>query len=317
MADKDDDARRFFDPKVIARISRLDLRAQKVVEGFIAGMHRSPVLRALRRVRPASRLRAAATTSATSTGRSGPRPTGSTSSSSRPRPTCGHRWSCDVSESMHYGAEKHRRAGTLNKYEYACTAAACLALSGRPAAGLGRHDRVRRGRARRCCRREEARSCTWTPSCKRSMPRKPRQKTDPTRSCGAWPRATHGRGMIIIVLRPARAIASPSSRAWKCSGPARHDMMVFHIMDDDELTFPFAGTTRFEGMEELPDLLCDPKSLREGYIEALEEYLIEVRRGCSRMGIDYSLVQTERLPRRGAVEVPAPADGHAVGRQPR
>ena len=44
MADNkdDDEARRFFAPKVIARIARLDLRAQKIVEGFIAGMHRSP-----------------------------------------------------------------------------------------------------------------------------------------------------------------------------------------------------------------------------------------------------------------------------------
>ena len=53
----------------------------------------------------------------------------------------------------------------------------------------------------------------------------------------------------------------------------RHDVLVFHVLDDDELNFPFAGTTKFEGMEELPDLLCDPQALRDGYLEALEEYL--------------------------------------------
>ena len=42
MAVKEDEARRFLDPKTIGRISRLDLRARHVVEGFIAGMHRSP-----------------------------------------------------------------------------------------------------------------------------------------------------------------------------------------------------------------------------------------------------------------------------------
>src|SRR5262249_46374785 len=72
----------------------------------------------------------------------------------------------------------------------------------------------------------------------------------------------------------------------------RHDILVFHVMDDDELTFPFAGTTKFEGMEQLPDLLCDPRALRDGYIEALEEYLVEVRRGCARKGIDYQLIKT-------------------------
>ena len=89
----------------------------------------------------------------------------------------------------------------------------------------------------------------------------------------------------------------------------RHDVLVFHVLDDDELTFPFAGTTRFEGMEELPDLLCDPRALRDGYLEALEEYLVEVRRGCTRIGHRLHAGPHQRLPRRGAVEVPVRADG--------
>jgi len=72
----------------------------------------------------------------------------------------------------------------------------------------------------------------------------------------------------------------------------RHDILLFHILDEDELTFPFSGTTRFEGMEEQPHLLCDPRALRDGYLEALEEYLVEVRRGCTRMGVDYQMVHT-------------------------
>ena len=72
----------------------------------------------------------------------------------------------------------------------------------------------------------------------------------------------------------------------------RHDVMVFHVMDDDELLFPFAGMTKFEGLEELPDLLCDPRALRDGYLEALEEYLVEVRRGCTRIGVEYNLIRT-------------------------
>ncbi len=42
LAVKQEDPRRFLHPETIARISRLDLRARKVVEGFISGMHRSP-----------------------------------------------------------------------------------------------------------------------------------------------------------------------------------------------------------------------------------------------------------------------------------
>ena len=52
----------------------------------------------------------------------------------------------------------------------------------------------------------------------------------------------------------------------------------------DELEFPFTGVTRFEGMEQLPDLLCDPESLRDGYLKELESYLQDVRQGCARLG---------------------------------
>ena len=36
------EGRRFLDPAVVARLAHLDVRARLVVEGFIAGMHRSP-----------------------------------------------------------------------------------------------------------------------------------------------------------------------------------------------------------------------------------------------------------------------------------
>ena len=68
--------------------------------------------------------------------------------------------------------------------------------------------------------------------------------------------------------------------------------VIVHIMSSRELPQNIAGTTRFEGMEELPQLVCDPRALRDGYLEALQEYLTEVRRGCIRQGVDYSLVRT-------------------------
>jgi hypothetical protein len=46
-------------------------------------------------------------------------------------------------------------------------------------------------------------------------------------------------------------------------------------------------------MEALPDLVCNPRALRDGYLQALEEYLTEVRRGCAKRGVEYALVHTE------------------------
>jgi hypothetical protein len=71
-----------------------------------------------------------------------------------------------------------------------------------------------------------------------------------------------------------------------------HDVLVFHVMDDDELEFPFAGPTRFEGLESLDHLNCNPRALREGYLEALNEYLENTRRACARNTIDYALIRT-------------------------
>jgi uncharacterized protein (DUF58 family) len=289
VADSTDDARRFFAPKVIARIAKLDLRAQKVVEGFITGMHKSPFfghsvefaqhrdyvrgddIRHLdwkvwsktdrfyiKQFEAETNLRATMVV--------------------------------DVSESMHYGVDKHRRAGTLNKYEYACTAAACLALLAvrqQDSVGMIAFDEdVRAMLPSRGGSQLHLDAIVQTLNASR-----PRAKTDPRKIFKRVAETAHGRGMI-VVFSDLLCDREPLLKGLEMLRARKHDVMVFHIMDDDELGFPFAGTTKFEGMEELPDLLCDPKSLRDGYMEALEEYLIEVRRGCSRMGVDYSLVKT-------------------------
>ena len=71
------------------------------------------------------------------------------------------------------------------------------------------------------------------------------------RSCAASPRAIAGRGMIVLIS-DLLADREPLFQGLEMLRHRRHDMLVFHVLDDDELTFPFAGTTRFEGMEELP-----------------------------------------------------------------
>ena len=71
-----------------------------------------------------------------------------------------------------------------------------------------------------------------------------------------------------------------------------HDVLLFHVMDDDELDFPFSGPTRFEGLELPERLTCNPRALRDGYLDALHGFLDEVRRGCARNNVDYALLRT-------------------------
>ena len=70
--------------------------------------------------------------------------------------------------------------------------------------------------------------------------------------------------------------------------------MVFHVLDDDELDFPFNGPTRFEGLEMPEHLTCNPRALREGYLEALHGFLDEVRRICTTQFVDYALIRTSQ-----------------------
>ncbi len=88
-----------------------------------------------------------------------------------------------------------------------------------------------------------------------------------------------------------------------------HDVLVFHVMDDDELDFPFTGPTRFEGLESPDYLNCNPRALREGYLEAVSAFLDDARRQCARNTIDYCLDPHQPTAGRGPGHVPEQPTG--------
>ena len=72
-----------------------------------------------------------------------------------------------------------------------------------------------------------------------------------------------------------------------------HDLIVFHVLDHTEITFPFEGNTHFMGLEDHPDVITDPRALQEAYVGIFREYLDDVERICSTMGVDYYMTHTE------------------------
>ena len=282
MPSRDDDPRRFLHPESLARISSLELRARQVVEGYISGKHRSPFFGHSvefvqhREYVPGDDIRHLDWKAWSKTDRFYIK---------QYEEETNLRASVvvDVSESMHYGR------GPLNKYEYACTAAACLGyllMRQQDATGLITFDSdVRQVLPPRT-------SQTHLDAFIKALDvSRPREKTDINAILRRVAESVQSRGMVLL-FSDLLVDREPLFKGLEMLRHRRHDVMVFHVLDDDELNFPFAGTTRFEGMEELPHLLCDPRALRDGYLEALEEYLVEVRRGCSRMGIDYTLIRT-------------------------
>ncbi len=66
-----------------------------------------------------------------------------------------------------------------------------------------------------------------------------------------------------------------------------------NILDGAEVDFPFQEATLFRGLEAYPDLLTDPRSLREGYLAELSTFVTEMQRGCRGQNIDYVQLRTD------------------------
>jgi uncharacterized protein (DUF58 family) len=71
-----------------------------------------------------------------------------------------------------------------------------------------------------------------------------------------------------------------------------NDVMVFHLLDSDELEFPFEQPTRFIDLEEDINLLTDPQAVRSSYLKSMNSLIEGYRQSCASYRIDYSLFNT-------------------------
>jgi uncharacterized protein (DUF58 family) len=99
------------------------------------------------------------------------------------------------------------------------------------------------------------------------------------------------RGMVIVIsdLFAPRDEITNALQSFALRG---HDLIVFHTLDETEMSFPFEGNTLFKGLEDYPEINTDPRQLREVYLEVFDEYLRDVERICSTMGVDYHRTHT-------------------------
>jgi len=278
------DPKRFLHPETIRRIERLELRARHIVEGFLSGMHRSPYFG--QSVEFLQHRQYAFGDDL--------------------RDVDWKVWAkqdrfyvkqyeedtnlrclllCDVSASMAYGR------GAMTKYDYACTIAASLAyllLRQQDAVGCVAFDAVPRTLVPMRTRRNHLDSII-----KALDVSAPSEKTEVESVLHEAAQTYPRRGQIVLIsdLLADRQGLFRGLKLLRCRG---HDVIVFHVMDDDELDFPFNGPTRFEGLESIDTLRCNPRALREGYLSALSEYLHDVRRGCLRARAEYELLRTSQ-----------------------
>jgi uncharacterized protein (DUF58 family) len=277
-------SKRFLHPEAIGRIARLDLRARHIVEGFLSGIHRSPYFGQSveflqhREYTPGDDLRHIDWKVWAKQDRFYVK---QFEEDTNLRATL----LVDVSGSMRYGS------GPLDKYEYGCTIAACLAyllLRQQDAVGVIAFDEAIRVKVPQRSKRSHLSSIVQALAASQ-----PREKTEMYSILRGAAETYPRRGLMILVsdLLVDRPGLFKGLKLLRQHG---HDVIVFHVMDDEELDFSFSGPTRFEGLELAEHLACNPRALREGYLEALAAYLAELRRGCAQDGVDYVLLRASQ-----------------------
>lgn len=191
----------------------------------------------------------------------------------------------DVSESMSFGS------GAMTKYDYACTVSAALSyllLKQQDSVGMVAFDDGIRAQVPPMSKRNHLNSilaCLGNES--------PAKKTGMYEVLRSVAEKQSLKGMVVVIsdLLCDREGLFKGLRLLRHRG---HDVLVMHILDDQELDFSYSGTTKFEGMEDTGELLCDPSSLREGYLAAMNQFLEELRRKCAGHVVDYQTIRTSQ-----------------------
>jgi len=66
-----------------------------------------------------------------------------------------------------------------------------------------------------------------------------------------------------------------------------HDVILFHILDEAEVQFPFDGVVEFEEPETSDKIQVDANDFRADYQKQVRKFCDEYRRHCFQSGIDY------------------------------
>jgi uncharacterized protein (DUF58 family) len=191
----------------------------------------------------------------------------------------------DASASMRYG-----RGGTT-KFAVAATLAACLSamlIKQRDAAGLTLFDTTGRVDLR--------------PSARRSQLLKIVEilegatlggKTDLGAVVSASADRMSRRGAVIVISDLLTDLNSLYVALGKLQY-AGHDVLVFHVMDRDELELPFDGSVIFRDIEGEEEVFAEPRAFRKAYRAAMQQFVNDVERRLLYCGVDYLRILTDQ-----------------------
>ena len=285
MSTVDQSPDKYLDPKTLDRIKRLDVRARLVVEGFITGQHRSPYngfaveFASHREYAPGDELRHIDWKVWSKTDRFYIK-------EYEEETNLNCHLLVDCSKSMRYG-----ETGGWSKFDYASTAAASIGYMMQQ-----QQDAV--GMVLFSNQIDKVIKPSTNPSTFKLMLHElentdPSELTDVADPFKALAGQIRKRGMVVLFSDLFLDLDSLTASLQQFR-LRHHEVIVFHVMHHDELTFPFEQNTLFRGLEIDAQLHTEPRALRNSYLEAVDRYMTRVRKVCATAGIDHVLLDTSK-----------------------
>ncbi len=279
--------RSYLDTQTLASIEGLGLQARSIVEGYIAGLHRSPYhgfsveFAQHREYAPGDDIRHIDWKVWAKTDKLYLK-------QYEEETNLLTYLLLDTSESMSYASPDQGEVTKLKYCQWIAASLAYLVLQQHDSVGLATFDETVRRYVRPAGQAAQLKELIHvmdvTPS---------RYKTDLKATFQDLSDRFSKRG-IIVVLSDLFGEVDQVIDGLKQFRHRRHEVIVFHVLDPAELDFPFQQPTLFQGLEEMPELLTDPQSLRRAYQEEINAYLERVRRGCQMTDIDYVPLRTDQ-----------------------
>ena len=273
----------YLKPEVIQTVSRLDLRARFIVEGFLAGLHTSPFhgfsveFSEHRRYTQGDDLKDLDWNVFAKTDRYYVK-------KYQAETTISGWLLIDLSESMGYTYRQ-----SLTKFEYAVSLAAALAHL-----MIGQQDPVG--------------LVTFDTGLRASLPARSKRRqlgdllavlaaAEPT---GATDIGTNLRRVaamvkhrsLMMLFSDLLADEDATVEGLQRLRHAGHDVILFHVLDEAEVEFPFTGSVDLVDPETGENLLLDAEGMRGDYLEAVGELRDRYRDECRKIGVDYVPLHT-------------------------
>jgi len=275
---------RLLDPAVIQRAELLGFKARQIVEGYMAGAHKSP-LRGMaiefsqhREYAPGDDLRHLDYKVLGRTDRY------YIKQYEQETNFVAHLL-LDGSESMQYGS------GEVTKFEYARQMAATLAyliLLQRDAVAVGIFDSSARVRQPRTDSMGRMHDILMALSAF-----EPTEQTDVARILHDLAAEMRKKGIVILIsdLFDDEERVLQGIQHLLFGG---HEVLVFHVMDRAEIEFPFTGSMEFIGLEQGPRVTTQPAALRKSYCAEVKAFRDRVRIACERNRCHYVFADTSQ-----------------------